>query len=173
MIADYNRKKLQLRDNKIKNRAKRIRINETLNKLMKRPENNAIMPRLRIINLIEDAKRERRQIESKYKTKRVLQQELRAAMSTHTDRAKMRALKMKFKKNGLPTILEESVDEQQMENEDIDKLLSLNDKIKQLETERDEGLDVNPTNRQMYCMAEKIIEAELQVRAKEYLHKSR
>ena len=51
------------------------------------PENNAIMPRLRIIRAIEDAKRERRAIESKYKTKQVLQQELRNAMRTHTDKS--------------------------------------------------------------------------------------
>ena len=135
------------------------------------PENNAIMPRLRIIRAIEDAKRERRAIESKYKTKQVLQQELRNAMRTHTDKSQIRAIKMKFKMNGLPTILEESIDteDMEMENDDIDKLLSINDKIKSLETQRDQGLDTDPTNRRMYCMAEKIIESELQVRKKEYL----
>jgi hypothetical protein len=78
---------------------------------------------------------------------------------------------MKFKMNGLPTILEESIDTEgmEMENDDIDKLLSINDKIKSLETQRDQGLDTDPTNRRMYCMAEKIIESELQVRKKEYL----
>ena len=99
--------------------------------------------------------------------------ELREAMKSHTDKSKMRALKMKFKMNGLPTILEESQDEINMDNDDIDKLLKLNDKIKQLETERDEGLDTDPTNRHMYSVAEKIIEAELQERKREYIEKNK
>ena len=147
MIAEHTRKKMKQRDLRVKNRDKRIRMNQALKKVMKRPENNTIMPRLRVIRAIEDAKRERRQIESKYKTKRDLQKELKEALATHNDKSKIRAIKMKFKKNGLQTILEESNDDIQMENEDIDQLLKLNEKIKQLETERDEGQDVDPTNR--------------------------
>lgn len=90
-------------------------------------------------------------------------------MMTHTDKSQMRAIKMKFKMNGLPTILEESTEDMYMENDDLDNLLNLNDKIKSLEKQRDQGLDTDPTNRRMYCMAEKIIEAELQARKKEYL----
>ena len=125
------------------------------------PENNAIMPRLRIIRAIEDAKRERRAIECKYTTKYALQQELRNALKTHSDKSSMRALKMKFKMNGLPPIIEESIEDMYMENDDLDKFLNINDKIKLLETQRDQGLDIDQKNRRMYCIAEQIIEAEL------------
>lgn len=57
---------------KIVKRQKSIAVNEHLNKVMVRPENNAIMPRLRALRDIEDAERERRQIESKYETKQAL-----------------------------------------------------------------------------------------------------
>lgn len=78
---------------------------------------------------------------------------------------------MKFRKNGLKSIAEDEDEYLEMENDDIDELLKINDKIKMLETQRDENLDVDPTNRKMYEVAEAIIEAELQARNDELFKK--
>ena len=138
-------------------REHRIRINLYLDQVMVYPKNNFILPRLRAIRDIEDAQRERRQIETIYKTKEVLYNEMAEAINNKADKSQIRIIEKKLKMNGLPTIPEEDI---LMENEDIDKLLSLNDKIKKLVTKRDEGLDINPVNRKMYEVAEQIMENE-------------
>lgn len=70
MIKEFNEDRayndLKKKTKKVAAREKKIVINDYLNTVMKRPENNALMPRLRVVRDIEDAQRRRRQIESKY-----------------------------------------------------------------------------------------------------------
>lgn len=126
---------------------------------MVNPKKNIVLPRLRAIRDIEDTEREIRGIQEKYKTKEMLYNEIEEAIKNNADKSQIRIIKKKLKMNGLPTIPEDSED-MYMENEDIDKLLSLNDKVKRLVTKRDEGLDTDPVNRKMFEVAEQIMENE-------------
>ena len=83
----------------------------------------------------------------------MLYNEIEEAIKNNADKSQISLIKKKLKMNGLPTIPEDSED-MYMENEDIDKLLSLNDKVKRLVTKRDEGLDTDPVNRKMFEVAE-------------------
>lgn len=120
---------------------------------MVNPKKNIVLPRLRAIRDIEDTEREIRGIQEKYKTKEMLYNEIEEAIKNNADKSQISLIKKKLKMNGLPTIPEDSED-MYMENEDIDKLLSLNDKVKRLVTKRDEGLDTDPVNRKMFEVAE-------------------
>lgn len=136
MIAEQRAKKAKyvkkLQQEKHTRREKRAHINKMLDEVMKRPEfPEAILPSVRARRGLEKANLDKRAIESKYETKEALYNELQDAIDSHAKKSQIRKIKMKLKMNKLPTILEDPNEIQAVDDEDIDKLIELDEQIKE------------------------------------------
>lgn len=136
MIAEFKANKEKLKLERLTRRERRAVINKMLDEVMKRPElPDAILPSVRARRNLEKANLDKRAIESKYETKETLYKELEDAINSHAKKSEIRKIKMKLKMNKLPTILEDPQEAFAFDDEDVDRLIELDDEIKGYEAE--------------------------------------
>ena len=128
MIAEYKAKKNKLKLERLTRRERRAAINKMLDEVMKRPQlPEAILPTVRTQRKLDQANLDKRALESKYETKETLYKELQDAMKTHAKKSEIRKIKKKLRMNKLPTILEHPDEALAIDDEDLDKLIDLDD----------------------------------------------
>lgn len=95
--------------------------------------------------------------------------ELNNAIKKNAKKSDIRKIKMKLKMNNLPPIQEHPDESITIDDEDLDKLIDLDEEIKNYEAELKDEQEKDPIINQMKQEALNTIENELQQRRKEYL----